>query len=376
MKLSLHIYVFLLWSRHVRNILYNLMKPSQPTVGNGTATAGSEDARRNTSRAHQYGGNHKSGWLASLPDSWIPYVQLARLSPPAGLFLIYFPHIFGILHAAILQRSPLPHLLRTSALMLGGSFFVSNAIHIWNDLIDAPLDALVERTRNRPIPRKAVSPFAALVFTATQTVGAALFLPYLPYGTLQSALYALPSMITWTYYPWAKRHTNFPQLVLGICLAWGIIMGSLAIGFEPFAVGVLGHGSKARVESSTLCLFLASILWTMIYDTIYAHLDLNDDVKAGVKSLAVLYRDSTKSLLWQLLAVMTALLITCGRLSGMGTMYYLVATGGAMMSLGLMIAKVDLKNPESCWWWFGNGFWFAGGSIAGGLLMEYLYRNL
>ena len=331
-------------------------------------------APRNRSRSHQYGGNHKSGWLAHLPDSWLPYVQLARLSPPAGLFLIYFPHIFGILHAAILQRSPPPLLLRTSALMLGGSFFVSNAIHIWNDLIDAPLDALVERTRNRPIPRRAVSPFAALMFVVTQAVSAALFLPYLPCDTLQSALYAFPSIAGWTYYPWAKRHTNFPQVVLGLCLAWGIIMGSLAIGFEPFAVGVLGYGSEPHVQYSTLCLFLANILWTVIYDTIYAHLDLKDDVRAGIKSLAVLYRDSTKSLLWRLLTLMTVLLITCGRLGELGVMYYLVAVGGAMLSLSFMIANVDLKSPESCWWWFGNGFWFAGGSIAGGLLAEYWSR--
>ncbi|KAI4242945.1 MAG: hypothetical protein L6R42_010873, partial [Xanthoria sp. 1 TBL-2021] len=141
-----------------------------------------------------YGGNDRSGWLAHLPDSWILYVQLARLSPPAGLCLIYFPHMFGILHAAILQKSSLPQVLSASALMLGGSFFVSNAIHIWNDIIDAPLDALVERTSKRPIPRGAISKPAALVFTATQAAGAGLFLSYLPYPLVQSALYALPSM--------------------------------------------------------------------------------------------------------------------------------------------------------------------------------------
>ncbi|KAI9777022.1 MAG: hypothetical protein M1816_004984 [Peltula sp. TS41687] len=341
----------------------------------GTATVESKEASRNRSPAHQYGGNHKSGWLAHLPDSWLPYVQLARLSPPAGLFLIYFPHIFGILHAAILKRVPFPLLLQTSALMLGGSFFFSNAAHIWNDLIDAPLDALIERTRERPIPRGAVSPFAALIFTCTQAIGAGLFLTYLPCRNLQGALYALPSIIGSTYYPWAKRHTNFPQLVLGFCLAWGIVMGSLAIGVEPFAIGVLGSNSKPNIEYSTLCLFLASILWTMIYDTIYAHQDFKDDVKVGIKSVAVLYRDRTKSLLWRLLALMTALLIACGKLSGMGVMYYLLAIGGPIMSLGLMIAKVDLKSSESCWWWFGNGFWIPGVSIAGGLLMEYLYRR-
>ena len=331
------------------------------------------DSPTNDPLAVQYGGNDKSGWLGSLPDSWVPYVQLARLSPPAGLCLIYFPHLFGILYAAILQRTSLPTLLQTSFLMLGGSFFVSNAIHIWNDIIDAPLDSLVERTRNRPIPRGAISPFAATTFAITQAIGAALFLPYVSSDTLENVLYALPGIIGWMYYPWAKRHTDFPQLVLGFCLAWGIMMGSLAIGVKVFTVPML-ESSKPHVEYSTLYLFLASILWTMIYDTIYAHQDLKDDVKAGIKSLAVLYGDDTKSLLWQLLALMTTFLYVSGWLGQMGMIYYLVTVGGSVLSLGLMIARVDLKNSQSCWWWFGNGFWFAGGSIAGGLLLEYLYK--
>ncbi len=352
------------------------MAPTQVKVrsktANGRTSPKSKDSPRSTSLAHQYGGNYKSGWL---PDSWLPYVQLARLSPPAGLFLIYFPHLFGTLHAAILQQTPLSVVFQRSSLMFGGSFFVSNAIHIWNDLIDAPLDALVERTRNRPIPRGAVSPFAATVFTATQAIGAVMFLPYLPSPTLESALYAMPSILGWTYYPWAKRHTNFPQFVLGFCLAWGVVMGSLAIGLQPFAMGVFGAEPKPRVEYSTLCLFLASIIWTMIYDTIYAHQDLQDDLKAGIKSLAVLYRDQTKSLLWQLLALMTTLLLMCGWLSQMSVMYYLIAVGGESISLGSMIARVDLKSTESCWWWFGNGFWFTGGAIGGGLVVEYLCRS-
>ena len=325
------------------------------------------DGSRVDTLARQYGGNYSSGWLSRLPASWLPYIQLARLSPPVGLFLIFFPHLFGILHAAIIQQAPLAVLLQKTALILGGSFFVSNAIHIWNDLIDAPLDALVERTHKRPIPRGAVSPFAATVFTSTQAIGAALFLPYLSPSPLQGCLYAIPSIVGWTYYPWAKRHTNFPQLVLGLCLAWGVVMGSVATGLKPFTSWKLG------VEYSTLCLFLASTLWTMIYDTIYAHQDLRDDLKAGIKSLAVLYRDRTKTLLWQLLSMMTALLLVCGWLSKMRIMYYLLSAGGATISLGVMIARVDLKSAESCWWWFDKGFWFAGGSIAGGFLAEYLF---
>ena len=341
-------------------------------------TSSSTSLEKN-SVGHQYGGNKKSGWVALLPELWLPYVQLARLSPPAGLCLIYFPHIFGILLASIIQQSSLSHTLRQSTLMLCGSFFVSNAIHIWNDLIDAPLDSLVERTRLRPIPRGAVSTSAALIFTLTQALGAILVLPLLPHSFPRTILYAFPGVVGWTYYPWAKRHNNFPQIVLGFCLAWGVIMGSLAMGVEPFGLFTMGSesrpGRKSHVELSTVCLFAASILWTAIHDTIYAHQDLEDDIRAGIKSLAVLYRDKTKPLLWQLLAVMAALLIACGRLSALTLPYYMVAVVGASVSLGLMIARVDLKDTQNCWWWFSNNFWYAGGSVAGGLLLEYLSRQ-
>ena len=352
----------------------NQSKTCGKTV-NARATLKPKESSSSVPLARQYGGNDDTGWLSRLPNSWLPYVQLARLSPPAGLFLIYFPHLFGTLHGAILRQASPTVLLQSSALMLGGSFFVSNAIHIWNDLIDAPLDLLVERTRNRPIPRGAVSSFAAMIFTTTQAISAALFLPFLPSCPLQSALYAVPSVIGWTYYPWAKRHTNYPQFVLGFCLAWGTVMGSLAIGLQVFVIDTFGFGWDTRVEYSSLCLLLACIIWTVIYDTIYAHQDVKDDLKAGIKSLAVLYRDRTKVLLWQLLALMTVLLLMCGWLSEMSVIYYAIAVGGEMISLGLMIARVDLKSTKSCWWWFGNGFWYTGGLIAGGLFFEYLYEN-
>lgn len=328
---------------------------------------------------NNYSGNSKSGWVGYLPDSWVPFIQLARLSPPAGLFLVYFPHVMGILHAAVVQRCSLAHMLYTSAFMLGGSFFVSNALHIWDDLVDAPLDALVERTRYRPIPRGAVTPFAAFLATITQTIGAALFLPLMPGDLLQNTLYGVPSIIGWIYYPMAKRHTQYPQLVLGFCLAYGTVMGSLATtGIPPFTIGKLGNtsssGPAVSVDNSMLCLFLAIMVWVVIYDTIYAHQDVEDDVKAGIGSLAVRFRHSTKALLSQLLAVMVGVLVACGRISEMGAGYYVLAVGGALTSLGLMIIKVNLKDKASCWWWFGKGFWFAGGSITGGLLAEFLQR--
>jgi 4-hydroxybenzoate polyprenyltransferase len=330
----------------------------------------SKESFQNTELAQQYGGGHAGGWVGKLPASWVPFVQLARLSPPAAIALIYFPHFFGVIHAAILQRSPITQVLRAAGLMLGGTFFFSNAAHAWNDLIDAPIDKSIARTSKRPIPRGDITPRAAFIFAVSQALGAALFLPFLPSGT---AMYALPNIIGTTYYPWAKRHTNFTQLVLGFCLAWGIIMGSAAMEVKPFTGGPFGDkGDGISVEPSTLYLFIACILWTTIYDTIYAHQDLQDDLKVGVKSFAVMMRENTKPFLWFLLFCKLGFLITVGKLNGFGILYYLIATGGCASGLGVMIAKVELKSSGSCWWWFRYGFWLAGGSIALGLLSEYI----
>ncbi|KAF2640641.1 putative prenyltransferase [Massarina eburnea CBS 473.64] len=314
----------------------------------------------------QYGGNSKKGWLAHLPDHWLPYVQLARLSPPVGLFLIYFPHTFGLLYAAIRQHSLPLEVAHAALLLFGGSFFVSNAIHIWNDLIDAPLDAQVERTRNRPIPRGAVSTKAALVYTASQTLGAALFLPLIKGDVFQNVLFGAPAFIAWIYYPYAKRHTYWTQAVLGVCLSWGVVMGAVSLGVEPYSL------RTGVVDGSLLLLFLASMMWTMIYDSVYGFQDLKDDVDAGIFSMAVLFKYNIKPVFWLLVVLIAAALGGIGYQDGMGVLYYIVGVGGTTVWLGLMVMYVDLTDSQSCWWWFAKGFWYAGGSLMGGLLLEYI----
>ena len=301
------------------------------------------------------------GWISYIPSSFVPYVQLARLVSAAPVFLIYFPHLFGTLHAASLLGSEHSQVLNTNLTLFVGSFFYSNAAHIWNDLIDTPIDRLVTRTAHRPIPRGAVSRPVASIFAATQCLAAAaLLLPIPPV----CALFALPAIIGAGIYPFAKRVTYYPQVVLGLVLAWGIVMGEVAMGLNPI--------DSIEITASIGCLFLACAMWTVIYDTIYAHQDLDDDIKAGIKSMAVLYQGSAKSLLWIILAALSCLLIASGVLSGMGSIYFVSSVAGTVMSLGLMIHKVQLKRPESCMWWFGNGFWSAGGAMAIGLIGQYM----
>ncbi|KAK4447008.1 UbiA prenyltransferase family-domain-containing protein [Podospora aff. communis PSN243] len=317
-----------------------------------------------TSLAQQYGGRHSGTWVDRLPRSWIPYVQLARLSPPAGLFLIFFPHLFGALHASLSVPQPLHSLAQTLPLLLLGSLFFSNAAHTYNDLIDAPLDALVSRTKTRPIPRGAVTPTAAFLFATSQALLAALCLVFLPKDT---SLAALATVVATFYYPYAKRHTHFVQFILGFCLAWGVVVGAAAVG-----------AAKPWEDRGTLCLVGAVGCWVVVFDTIYAHQDLTDDVRVGVKSMAVLVNKGggrwARGFLVTMGLLMGLLMVGCGWSGGMGVVYYAVAVGGSVVSVGMMVLKVELEDHGSCWVWFSKGFWVTGTAIAVGFLGEHRAR--
>ncbi|KUI73671.1 4-hydroxybenzoate polyprenyltransferase, mitochondrial [Cytospora mali] len=333
--------------------------------------------------AQQYGGSHTGSWVTAFPASWIPYIQLARLSPPAGLFLIYFPHFFGGVLGATVTNASLGMAARTGLVLLAGSFFLSNAAHAWNDIVDEPIDRAVARTRKRPIVRGAVSQRAAVLFAVSQAVGAlSVLLAFLPTGSLW---FALPNIAAITYYPLAKRHTHFAQIVLGVCLAWGVFIGSVAFGHEPFAFGhfklAAGKGPNpqglyvgyetAYVDVGALSLFVACVLWTAIYDSVYAHQDVEDDVKLGLKSMAVLLRGHIKPALGLMLAAMLSSLAFCGHRFGFGLLYYVFSMTGPSLVLGAMTLRVDLQSSASCWWWFKHGFWAVGWSISLGFLTQY-----
>ncbi|KAI1267559.1 prenyltransferase [Xylariaceae sp. FL1019] len=323
-------------------------------LGNPNQT-GKHDAHNQISQ--QYGGIHSGSWVDHLPKACVPYIQLCRLSPPAALFLIYLPHFYGAMHAAKTTHQSPKDVFQACGLLFGGSFFYSNAAHSWNDLIDAPIDRQVARTKNRPIARGTISRRAALLFTISQALSAAAFLLLLPRAT---AITTIPSIVGATYYPWAKLHTHFPQLVLGTCLAWGTMVGASTLGIQ-----------KPWEDVSGMCLVTSLILWTSIYDTVYAHQDKKDDMKIGVKSTAVLFQHNTRKLLWVLLGLMSLSLLSYGWLTQTGAIYYAITFGGSVGSLGAMIHSVDLDDESSCWWWFSSGFWFTGISLSLGLALEY-----
>lgn len=343
-----------------------------------------QSSPENAALAQQYGGHHTGTWVSMMPPSWIPYVQLARLSPPAGVFLIYFPHLFGAVLGGILTQASLAATFRACLVLLMGSFFLSNAAHAWNDIVDEPFDRAVGRTRQRPIPRGAISRSSALLFAVSQAAGSfATLWACLPAGAVW---FAAPNILFIIYYPWAKRHTHLAQFVLGICLAWGVFIGSIALHHQPFAWRQVRladpHGTSAMERSSTkmgnevfdagvISLFLACVFWTVIYDSIYAHQDVEDDIKLGLKSTAVLFRGYIKPVLGVLLGVMLSLLFCCGNHFGFELPYYLFSMMGSGVVLGAMAIQVDLENSANCWWWFKHAFWAVGCSIFLGLFSQY-----
>ncbi|RFU31874.1 hypothetical protein B7463_g4472, partial [Scytalidium lignicola] len=309
----------------------------------------------------------KTGLLSVLPPSWVPYAELCRLDKPTGSYYLYAPCLFSTLLAAPLavpMASPLS-VLGTSLLFFSGALIMRGAGCAINDLWDRNLDPHVARTRLRPIARGAITPFNALAFTGVQLLAGLAILLQFP---AQCFFYAVPSLLLVTIYPLAKRVTYYPQFVLGLTFSWGAIMGFPALGID------LIHHSAALASAGLL--YTSNIAWTVLYDMIYAHMDIKDDAKAGIKSIALKHDAQTKQVLSGLAVVQIGLLAAAGAAAGAGPVFFIGSCGGGALTLAYMIKKVNLKSVEDCWWWFVNGCLITGGVISAGLAGDYAVRYI
>lgn len=130
-----------------------------------------------------------------------------------------------------------------------------------------------------------------------------------------------------------------------------------------------------EMQSAIASLYLANVLNTVIYDAVYAHQDLHDDIKAGLKSVAVAWQGYAKPILSILAAAEVALLQLAARFAGYGWPYEIFAVMGTALTLAFMVCRVDLARPNSCAWWFQNLIWWTGGTLILGLILEYAYRQ-
>ena len=185
-------------------------------------------------------------------------------------------------------------------------------------------------------------------------------------------------------YPLAKRLSDYPQVLLGFGLSMPVFLCCSILGSD----GILQSNqiSSSPVSSNApdlilaeLSLYGAGVLWTIIFDTVYAHQDAKDDRKAGVRSLAVRLGQNTKPVLALLACLQVVLLVGAGLLFdssvGSSLAYYVLGCGGTAISLAAMIARVRLDNAASCAWWFGPGSRFVGLNVTLGLFGTYLGRS-
>jgi 4-hydroxybenzoate polyprenyltransferase len=232
----------------------------------------------------------KAHWATRLPPALLAYAQLMRLERPIGWWLLLLPCWWGMGLAQLSLAGGMPNLWHGLLFMIG-AIVMRGAGCVVNDLADQEFDGKVDRTKNRPLPSGRVSRKQAYLFLAGLLLVGLLVLVQFNRLTIITSIASLGIVAV---YPFMKRITYVPQLVLGMAFNWGAIVGFTA--------------EANSFSQATLVLYLAGISWTMAYDTIYAHQDKEDDILIGLKSTALLFGKSTRPWLIFFFALSLALL--------------------------------------------------------------------
>lgn len=276
------------------------------------------------------------------------YALLMRLHRPIGIYLLLWPTLWALWLAG--QGHP-PQ--GVTLVFILGVILMRSAGCVINDIADRNFDPHVARTRDRPLAARRVTLYEAL--------GVALLLALLAFLLVltQNALTVQLSFIGAALaasYPLMKRLHSLPQVYLGAAFGWGIPMAYAAVSNELPLIAWL--------------LFLANILWSVIYDTQYAMVDRQDDLKVGVKSTAILFGERDRQIIGYLQLALLALLALIGLLSGRGAIYYLGLFIAAWLALYQQYLIRD-RQPEGCFKAFLNNNAF-GMAVFCGLLVDFL----
>jgi len=296
-------------------------------------------------------------WVDTLAPAWSrPYLRLARLDRPIGSWLLLLPCWWSSALAAIAAHHAAPSFVHL-ALFLVGAFAMRGAGCTWNDIVDRDLDGSVERTRSRPIPSGQVTVVQAFVFLALQAlIGLAVLISF---NTFTIAL-GIASLAIVAVYPFMKRITYWPQIVLGLAFSWGALMGWAA--------------AFGRLDAPAFLLYAGSIAWVIGYDTIYAHQDREDDALIGIKSTALLFGERTKPMLTLFYALAVMLIGAAGFLAGAGPVFAIGLFAFAA-HLAWQVIRLDIADPDRCLALFKSDR-DAGLILFAGLLLDALVRRL
>ena len=281
--------------------------------------------------------SENAGRVADATGNWVdglappfarPYLRLARLDRPIGSWLLLMPCWWsvGLTGMRVEQFPSLWHI----ALFFIGAFAMRGAGCTWNDLVDRNLDGLVERTRSRPIPSGQVTVAEATAFMLAQALIGLLVLIQFNRFTV---LTGLCSLLVVAIYPFMKRVTYWPQVVLGLAFSYGALMG------WPAAFG--------RLDWPAIVLYAGSISWVIGYDTIYAHQDREDDLLIGIKSTALLFGENTRPMLAAFYAGAVVLIGAAGLMAG-GQLIFVLGLIAFAAHLAWQVTRLDINDSAHC----------------------------
>lgn len=285
-----------------------------------------------------------------LLDRALQYSQLARLHRPIGIFILLWPTFWALWIAG--EGSPNKLVIFVFSL---GVVLMRSAGCVINDYADRDFDPHVERTKLRPIAAgKVHSKEALAVFVVLSLCAFSLVLLLNFYTIMLSFVGAFLA----ASYPFMKRYTQLPQAYLGIAFGWAVPMAFAA--------------QQDTIPNVAWVLYLAVILWALVYDTMYAMVDKEDDIKIGVKSTAILFGDYDRHIMAVLQLIIMVLLIEVGLMQQMGYLYFL----GLAMASGFSIYQQRLiyhRDKALCFKAFLNNNWF-GAAVFAGIFLDYIVK--
>jgi 4-hydroxybenzoate polyprenyltransferase len=305
--------------------------------------------------------SEQAGRVADATGNWVdglappfarPYLRLARLDRPIGSWLLLMPCWWsvGLAGMRVEQFPSLWHVV----LFFIGAFAMRGAGCTWNDLVDRNLDRLVERTRSRPIPSGQVTVAEATAFMVAQALIG--FLVLIQFNRF-TVFTGLASLLVVAIYPFMKRITYWPQIVLGLAFSYGSLMG------WPAAFG--------QLDWPAIVLYAGSISWVIGYDTIYAHQDREDDLLIGIKSTALLFGENTRPMLAGFYSGAVVLIGIAGLMAG-GRLIFVLGLIAFAAHLAWQVVRLDINDSAHCLKLFKSNR-DAGLILFGAMLLEAVF---
>ncbi len=265
-----------------------------------------------------------------LPETLRPWAMLMRLDRPIGIWLLLLPSWWGIFIGTQGLKDFGVADLYYVALFAFGAVIMRGAGCVINDLWDRKIDAQNVRTSDRPLASGVITPLQAFIFLALLLWIGLIILVQLPFAAIVTGVVAVSLSI---FYPLAKRVTWYPQIILGITFNLGILMGCAA-----------AHGS---ITFTAWCVYIAAIFWTLAYDTIYAHQDVEDDLASGMKSTALKFAQNSLVFIGGFYAILFFILFITGVMNGVAASFYILwACAALYAALRWYLWKSD--DPVSC----------------------------